>query len=488
MWYQQQLLGFVKSMCGELETALKPDKTTIFDTAVNDKGVTAFNIDRFFSTLKRYQGMDIEAFANRTAREFTARGNEQNAREVAENIKRQTSVDLQGFLQGNAKVAERVEQLTTANVALIKSIHSQYLDKVQNAVLQAQIKGELNADLANKIKQIGGVTESRAKLIARDQSAKVNAALTRARHEELGITHYRWSTSGDERVRDSHAELDGKIFAYDSPPEVGNPGDDFNCRCVAVPVFDKAEIEQAEKSEAEQGSAVEIEKELPKDLPINETTMKLIDGLKINNVEYREVQFLKEKLSVESIIAKLAGGDETKGSCVSLALSYIGNKIGLDVTDYRGGNSQSFFSLSLNLRKIVTLEGVNSKVFEVGIETKEIPNILEKHLVIGKEYILGAGRHAAIVRKTTNGLEYLELQAVENNGWKSFNGEYKTVAKTLQKRFGCRISKHKYKIPYKVDLAEVDSFKAVKGDLKEILGYLNTSEREQKKGSLGGTK
>lgn len=249
MWYQQQLLGFVKSMCGELETALKPGKTTIFDAAVNDKGVTAFNIDRFLLTLKRYQGMDIESFANRTAREFTARGDEQNAREVAENIKHQTSVDLQGFLQGNAKVAERVEQLTTANVALIKSVHSQYLDKVQNAVLQAQIKGELNADLANKIKQIGGVTESRAKLIARDQSAKVNAALTRARHEELGITHYRWSTSGDERVRDSHAELDGKIFAYDSPPEVGNPGDDFNCRCVAVPVFDLSpELRQTDNS------------------------------------------------------------------------------------------------------------------------------------------------------------------------------------------------------------------------------------------------
>lgn len=71
-------------------------------------------------------------------------------------------------------------------------------------------------------------------------------SLTKVRHEELGITHYRWSTSGDERVRDTHIENDGKIFAYDDPPdETGHPGHDINCRCVAIPVLDKAEIERA---------------------------------------------------------------------------------------------------------------------------------------------------------------------------------------------------------------------------------------------------
>ena len=42
---------------------------------------------------------------------------------------------------------------------------------------------------------------------------------------------YIWITQGDERVRTSHAERDGGIFDAANPPEGGNPGDDYNCRC-----------------------------------------------------------------------------------------------------------------------------------------------------------------------------------------------------------------------------------------------------------------
>ena len=48
---------------------------------------------------------------------------------------------------------------------------------------------------------------------------------------------YIWITQGDERVRTSHAERDGGIFDAANPPEGGNPGDDYNCRCQAVPVW-----------------------------------------------------------------------------------------------------------------------------------------------------------------------------------------------------------------------------------------------------------
>ena len=47
---------------------------------------------------------------------------------------------------------------------------------------------------------------------------------------------YIWITQGDERVRASHAERDGGIFDAANPPEGGNPGDDYNCRCQAVPL------------------------------------------------------------------------------------------------------------------------------------------------------------------------------------------------------------------------------------------------------------
>ncbi len=107
--------------------------------------------------------------------------------------------------------------LTAGNIQLIKSIRAQYLDKVQNAVMQAMVRGSLNKDLAAQIKDLGKTTEKRAMFIARDQSSKLNAALTQARHEEVGIKKYMWSASLDERVRESHAEKDGQIFEYSNP-------------------------------------------------------------------------------------------------------------------------------------------------------------------------------------------------------------------------------------------------------------------------------
>ncbi len=55
--------------------------------------------------------------------------------------------------------------------------------------------------------------------------------------EDLGhpTTHYVWRTRGDLQVRPSHIENNGKLFAWDNPPETGHPGEDYGCRCVAEP-------------------------------------------------------------------------------------------------------------------------------------------------------------------------------------------------------------------------------------------------------------
>jgi hypothetical protein len=52
---------------------------------------------------------------------------------------------------------------------------------------------------------------------------------------EHPTTHYIWRTQGDNKVRSSHAANNGKIFAWDNPPETGHPGKDYGCRCTAEP-------------------------------------------------------------------------------------------------------------------------------------------------------------------------------------------------------------------------------------------------------------
>lgn len=470
-------------MTDDVERAMQQPQGSFFmDDA---KGFQAISAKALMKVLEKYEKSDRTSQAENIANGFVSRGDAQNHAEVSSNLKNQTGIDLSAYLRNSPNIAERANTLTAGNVQLIKSIRSQYLDKVQNAVMQAMVKGTLNKDLAAQIKDLGKTTEKRAMFIARDQSSKLNAALTQARHEEVGIKKYMWSTSGDERVRESHAEKDGQIFEYVNPPaDTGHPGHDFNCRCVQIPVLDDV-VSQTLKEGRD--PVKETEQETAKELPIAETTVELIDKLKGINVEHNPVQLLKENLSFEKIINKLAGGDMTGGSCVSLALSYIGNRSGLDVTDYRGGESCKFFSYVSNIRKLFSASGIVTKTFEVYKESKEIAEILNTELELNKEYYLSAGRHAAIVRRVDSGLEYLEMQSSVKNGWMPFD-KYGSTIKTLQKRFGCRLRPDKYGFSSKVLLADVDSFKSRKSDLKQILGYLNTAKDKQKKGSFGGEK
>jgi len=55
--------------------------------------------------------------------------------------------------------------------------------------------------------------------------------------DEYPTTHYIWRTRGDGKVRQSHTKNNGKIFAWNDPPNTGHPGEDYGCRCIAKPYY-----------------------------------------------------------------------------------------------------------------------------------------------------------------------------------------------------------------------------------------------------------
>lgn len=217
---------------------------------------------------------------------------------------------------------------------------------------------------------------------------------------------------------------------------------------------------------------------------------ELKQALTTNKVKELPVEELPNQLTSNEIIERLAGGDKTKGSCSSLAFAYIGNRHKLDVLDFRGGNSQDTFSYMMNIRRVANLPGVKAEFFSVKREAGDVAKyLLSDAIRYDKEYYLAAGRHAAIIRKTEDGLEYLELQSGISNGWKPFQTPFRTVTQTLQKRFGCRktVDKNRYSGIVRerdVIIMEVDSF-ADNEEFKEILGYINTAKEKQRKGSGG---
>ena len=200
-------------------------------------------------------------------------------------------------------------------------------------------------------------------------------------------------------------------------------------------------------------------------------------------IAYKEVKELKNKLTEGAIIEKLGGGDLTGGSCVSVGLAYAGNKNGLDVTDFRGGESRSFFSSRFNLEELAKVFKADTVKRETARSYITSGNKLLKQVEKGKEYYFVCGRHAAIVRRTEEDvLQYLELQSSRNNGWIDFNGNPRY---TLSTRFGNRSSEGRDVSTFMID---IDSFKDNE-EFKEILGYyINTATDKQVKGEGGYAK
>lgn len=204
--------------------------------------------------------------------------------------------------------------------------------------------------------------------------------------------------------------------------------------------------------------------------------------LKMAKVEYIPTETFKADLLENEIIGRLGGGDTTTGSCSSLAFAYTGNKSKLNVLDFRGGISTLTFSSNAAINEIATLPGVNGTVLKEYNDFTAVNELL-KTIESGKEYYLGSGQHAAIVRKTETGFEYLELQSATNNRFK------KLTTDVLQRRFGCKRSHtcSGIKMQASNQLIECESL-GKNNEFKKLLGYINTSKESQKKGVSGSVK
>lgn len=140
---------------------------------------------------------------------------------------------------------ENTRQWVLQNVDLITTIPKETLKRMYNVISGGQYAGKTAAEIGRQIQASYNVSKSHARFIARDQMAKLNARITQQQQTDAGITEYVWRTVGDGRVRESHRHLNGKRFKYSDPPVVdpktgrrANPGEDYQCRCVALSVFD----------------------------------------------------------------------------------------------------------------------------------------------------------------------------------------------------------------------------------------------------------
>jgi SPP1 gp7 family putative phage head morphogenesis protein len=148
-------------------------------------------------------------------------------------------------------LAPVLEAWRASNTALIRGLGPENSAAVDELVRRAWEEGRTTDWLQRELQRRMGITGRRAELIARDQIGKLNGQLTMVRQSTYGITHYRWMTSMDERVRELHAERHEERFAWASPPSDGHPGMPIQCRCVAEPDIDQVLAEMEREGEDE---------------------------------------------------------------------------------------------------------------------------------------------------------------------------------------------------------------------------------------------
>lgn len=420
-------------------------------------------------------------------------------------------------VQTDSKISKGLYNHLGEDVEMLKKhITAQVSRGISSGMTFGQIAQQLSLKMVGTYENPKG-SYAYAKRIARTEGHRIQVQSTmdtcyKAKEKGADVVK-QWDATLDDSTRESHQQVDGEIKELDEKFSNGLmfPGDPsggaaevVNCRCalsqrarwalgddftkwdgrkgelVSIKASDYDDFKKQYWAKAEKQSLTNNDNDDRIPLKISDGCKKLVEQLDKNGVEYRAVQMHSTPLSNDEIIKALSGGDNTKGSCASVGLAYIGQKGNMNVLDFRDGASRNFFATKYNLKEISKFPGVKT-IVETAKSAVTAGKKCLKQVEIGKEYYLVSGRHAAIVRKTDEGiLQYLELQSATRSGWTDFNGN---PGYTLKSRFG------DVKNSFGVDafMIDVDSLKE-SSDLKKLLGYINTSEDKQRKGVYGTIK
>lgn len=171
------------------------------------------------------------------------RGNEEHKKLFLDTMNRAVGTSVNDLLQDPQSAAEvqaGVDRSTKLITTLTQDLSARLAQEIMKGISEGRDDFSLRAYILEEAPK--GYPEWRARLIARDQTSKLFSNLSRVRQQDLGITQYRWRTVGDMAVRDTHEALASTLQEWSSPPDVGHPGEDIQCRCVADPVLETARL------------------------------------------------------------------------------------------------------------------------------------------------------------------------------------------------------------------------------------------------------
>lgn len=162
----------------------------------------------------------------------------------------------------------------------IVSVNQTTGDLILTAIRNGVAAGDTPEQIESAIGDAYDLRSAQAETIARTE---VGSALNAGRYlqmEEEDTSQHEWLTSHDNRVRESHQEIDGEVvpfgdefsngLLYPQDPN-GEPSAVINCRCITLPVFTKIAKKATDRAghwTDSMKAAARIEKKMTKTLGI----------------------------------------------------------------------------------------------------------------------------------------------------------------------------------------------------------------------------
>ena len=226
--YERMMMGMIDEIRADvIRDIVKPFKN---DLAMD--GITDWLSHVMDAVINRWS-YNLDRIAPEMAKVFVGKSKSNYERRLLSILRRR------GFTVGfnhSQYVEEQMQVALGENIGLIKSVGEQYLDRVRLSVWQS-VKGGYDVEgLVKRLREIDGMSERRAKIIAGDQVGKINDAIENARALELGVTKAVWMHSGaSKKPRLSHQKANGMEYDLEKGAYIDHewihPRDKIGCKC-----------------------------------------------------------------------------------------------------------------------------------------------------------------------------------------------------------------------------------------------------------------
>ena len=239
--YRAALRDVARALESEVRERVFPEIESILqESGTRDDGVRADDWGDRLADLFAASRAAIGAQIEEAERRMESLGDETAERATDEQVRAiRATMGVRPSFYDDDEVRGILNAWKRENGAFITRMADESVQEMMDEASRAVRSGRTNKEVRDGLRKRFGVTDRRARMIARTEISQLNAQITRERQRELGVTHFVWITASDERVRDEHEDREGNEYPWGDPPDGEMPGEPVNCRCSARASVDR---------------------------------------------------------------------------------------------------------------------------------------------------------------------------------------------------------------------------------------------------------